>query len=199
MNGVHPEPEEVPGPAAERGQAETVQDSPLEKPAVGSNTNIPVGSDGPAPVPISLQRLTDRTLQFLSTASNETIGACLVGLGATTYFVFGRVGLVLIGMVGGVALHATWEHGHTIAPEATSAEEKRRREVGVDVAKRVLDWRNERKEDGSESDVRLDFVGKELNFKNFRPETAAALQELTDAAIRDYVKYDYLTGSCSSG
>src|SRR3954451_11700486 len=44
----------------------------------------------------------DATLRFFATASNETLGACVVGLCASTYLVLGRVGLVLIGAVGGV-------------------------------------------------------------------------------------------------
>ena len=55
------------------------------------------------------QDLTSYALNFLSNASNETLGACFVGLGATTYLVLGRIGLVLIGVVGGVVLHATWD------------------------------------------------------------------------------------------
>src|SRR5437868_920931 len=51
------------------------------------------------------QDLTSRILDFLSNASNETLIASLVGLGATTYFVLGRLGLLLIGGVGGVVLH----------------------------------------------------------------------------------------------
>ena len=58
---------------------------------------------------LDVRTLTDRTLHFLATASNETLGACLVGLSAGTYLILGRVGLVLIGVVGGVVLHATFE------------------------------------------------------------------------------------------
>src|SRR6266480_6019842 len=52
----------------------------------------------------TLQRFADRAIDFLSSASNETLGACLVGLGATTYFILGRVGLVVIGVAGGIVL-----------------------------------------------------------------------------------------------
>jgi len=144
--------------------------------------------------------LTDRALDFLSTASNETLGACLVGLGATTYLVLGRVGLVLIGVVGGVVLHATWEgNGNASGPQsAKTAEEKRRREVGVDVLHRVLNWRarsGREATDGEEDEEaaeRVDLVSKkELDFSTFRPETAKALDEFTDAFTRDYVKWWY--------
>src|ERR1700712_2822807 len=144
----------------------------------------------------TIQNLTDQALQFLSTASNETIGACLAGLGATTYLVLGRVGLVLIGVVGGVALHAAWDgsiQGTTTA-EAKAAEERRRKEIGLDIVKRVLTWQTSRQIEAAGSTnadepSKVELVpGKKLDFSEFRPETAAALNELTDAVIRDYVK-----------
>ncbi|GME28984.1 hypothetical protein GTA08_BOTSDO12774 [Neofusicoccum parvum] len=152
---------------------------------------------GDAP-PVNLQALTDRALQFLSTATNETLGACLVGLGATTYLVLGRVGLVLIGVVGGIVLHAQWEGSlHGFADEQTrAAEERRRKEIGLDVLKRVMDVRAQTKDShslrrrDSELDIQL-FSGKQLDYSSFQPETGAALSELTDAIVRDYVKWWY--------
>ncbi len=149
---------------------------------------------------LDVKSLTDKTLHFLATASNETLGACLVGLGAGTYLVLGRVGLVLIGVVGGVVLHATWEgHGHDgegDSKEQTSKNvETRRKEVSVQVAKRVLDWRDTQSQktasqqhDDIDLSLKL-YAGKTLDYSEFQLETAAALTELTDAVIRDYVKY----------
>lgn len=153
--------------------------------------------------PLDLRALTDHALTFLSTASNETLGACLVGLGASTYLILGRVGLILIGVVGGVVLHATWEgQGHgTRAHDAGPSGDPRRRELGVDIAHRILDWRDApggKKKDSDGGDAQDDsdlavrlFSGKDLDYSAFRPETAAALTELTDAVIRDYVKWWY--------
>jgi hypothetical protein len=146
--------------------------------------------------PFDVKALTDRALHFLATASNETLGACLVGLGAGTYLILGRVGLVLIGVVGGVVLHATWE-GQIQSSEDTQqkgkSSETRKRELGAHVANRLLDWRDKReKQDGDadNSDLSLKlYSGKNLDYSDFKPETAAALTELTDAVIRDYVKY----------
>jgi len=147
---------------------------------------------------LDVRALTDRALHFLANASNETLGACLVGLSAATYLILGRVGLVLIGIAGGVVLHATWEaHAHASGDGAEKGHipERWRRENGVDVMHRLLDWRDTKSsngeksgDDGSNLDVKLS-SGKELDFSDFRPETAAALTELTDAIIRDYVKY----------
>jgi hypothetical protein len=144
---------------------------------------------------VTVQAITDQALQFLSTASNETIGACLVGLGATTYLVLGRVGLVLMGVVGGVVLHATWEGnlGHSGAAEVRAAEETRRREIGLDVIKRALTWqaskKNSQNEEDEMSSERIEFIAnKNLDYSAYPPETATAMTELTDAIIRDYVK-----------
>jgi hypothetical protein len=146
--------------------------------------------------PFDVKALTDRTLHFLATASNETLGACLAGLGAGTYLILGRVGLVLIGVVGGVVLHATWEghHGNNKETQGRSAD-ARKRELAVDIAQRVLDWRTDKtqekghaRDDSSDFNVQL-YSGKTLDYSDFKPETAAALTELTDAVIRDYVKY----------
>ncbi|KAF2647854.1 hypothetical protein K491DRAFT_699353 [Lophiostoma macrostomum CBS 122681] len=165
----------------------------VEKPSIHKDPD----ASPPAPA-VDLAALTDRALHFLATASNETLGACLVGLGAGTYLVLGRVGLLLIGVVGGVVLHAQWEgHAHGGSDSAAQKNpEARKRELGIDVAHRVLDWRgaaSTKGKDGSESsdiDVQL-YAGKSLDYSSFKPETAAALTELTDAVIRDYVKWWY--------
>jgi hypothetical protein len=135
--------------------------------------------------------LTTQALDFLSNASNETLGACLVAIGASTYLVLGRVGLVIMGVVGGVVLHASWEAN---SPEAKQIEE-RRRELGLDVAKRTLAWRQNiqgEDEDGNDEPIKVEVIkGMTLDFSDFKPETAEALTELADAVIRDYVKYTY--------
>lgn len=146
--------------------------------------------------------LTDRALHFLSTASNEALGFSLVGLGAITYVLLGRVGLVLMGVVGGVVLRTAWESGiHGPADkEARAAQEKRRREVGLDVVHKVLDWRTrtsnvpQEVQDDSLAFASQLYSGKQLDYSSFGPDTAAALNELTDAVIRDYVKYVAITG-----
>lgn len=131
----------------------------------------------------NLESLTTRALNFLSTASTETIGGIAVGLAACTYLVLGRVGLVLIGALGGVVLHATWE-----GQSSLSGAEDVRREKGLDIIKRILDLRDStaRDDDGDQEDV---IVGN--NFDGIPPETAAALNEVVDAVIRDYVKWWY--------
>jgi hypothetical protein len=144
-----------------------------------------------------LTSLTTTTLQFLANASSEKLGACAIGLCASTYLILGRVGLVLIGAVGGVVLHATWESSgderggpqNSIHPSLS-----KRREVGLEVAKRVLDWRDENKPAGNE-DAQVEEAQSEgltaprrLDLSGFKSETGAALTNLVDAIIRDYVQ-----------
>ena len=139
--------------------------------------------------------LTSKVLDFLSSASNETLCACALGMGAITYFILGRVGLVLIGAGAGVVLHATWtEHGRG-SYEFNESEKKRRKEIGLDIVRRLLDWQDTKslsiEQNGTEKQT-IDGIlseHKELDFSDFQPETSAALTSLVDAVIRDYVKY----------
>ncbi|KAL8906845.1 MAG: hypothetical protein Q9207_001772 [Kuettlingeria erythrocarpa] len=117
-----------------------------------------------------------------------------------TYFILGRVGLVLMGITGGIALHATWEeYGLQPGDQAGSAEERARkkREDGLSILHRVLDWREGRPSpdadmNRSSRDVPVKLSGnKQLDFSEFEPATGAALTGLTDAVIRDYVKWWY--------
>lgn len=148
-------------------------------------------------IAIQARDLTTRALDFLSNASNETLGACIVGLVATTWLVLGRVGLVLIGIIGGVLLHATWEGDtqNNANDEARALEAKKRREKGLDIALRVLDW-NERREGSRELNEVLDTpvaapTQKQLDFAGFLPKTKDALTNLVDTIVRDYVKWWY--------
>ena len=81
---------------------------------------------------------------FRLKSNNKTLGAHAVGLCATTYLVLGRVGLVLIGAAGGIVLHATWEasnHAGAGGQGPTADSSRKRRELGIEVVKRTLDWR----------------------------------------------------------
>ena len=132
---------------------------------------------------------TSRILDFLSNATNETLGACIVALGAATWLVLGRVGLVIIGVVGGVVLHATWEGSvqGNATDDIKATEARTRREKGLEIVGRVLDWREKTKDDTYSDEVESS-AQKTLDFSDFQPETGAALTALTDAVIRDYVR-----------
>ncbi|USW56196.1 Putative Phox-associated domain, sorting nexin, PX domain superfamily [Septoria linicola] len=164
-------------------------DEAVEKVPATENTAVPAE---PQSVASSLQSLTDKALNFLATASNETLGACLVGLGAATYIVLGRVGLVIIGVAGGVVLQATWDGTRNgSGSDATKpSEAERRREAGVDVVKRVLDWRVSSRAQFHAEDSRV-YASQALDYSSFGPEASAALDAFTTAVIKDYVHYWY--------
>src|SRR5947209_3982766 len=169
---------------------------------------LPKPADNPAnkiqdlTTPVASEKLwdiTDAFLNFLSNASNETLGACAVGLCATTYLVLGRIGLVLMGAAGGIVLHATWEaSNNTAAGGKSNAAEgsRRRRELGIEVVRRALDWRVTSQGAPEGEVLKTGTVegspdDKILGYSDFRPATRAALTALTDAVIRDYVRQVY--------
>ena len=135
--------------------------------------------------------LTSRALEFLSTANSETLGACAVGLCAVTYFVLGRVGLLLIGLTAGVVIHAAWEgREHGVVDETFRTEEgRKRREKGLDIVHRLLDLRLSPSSTGDEEN-KAD-ANKQLDYTDLPVETGKSLEGLTGAIIRDYVKWWY--------
>lgn len=167
-------------------------DSAEKSDSISNNTMAKVTEDAT----VNFPELISFILRFLSDATNETLAACFIGLGASTYIVFGRLGLVLIGVVGGVILHATWEeHSKTqIDEELNVSDTKNRRERGLDVIRRILDGPGNSRAADTESELALNqeetsLSSSEPDFSSFEPGTAAALAGLTDAVIRDYVKY----------
>lgn len=158
-----------------------------------SNTTIAKATED---VSVNFRELISYLLRFLSDATNETLAACFIGLGTSTYIVFGRLGLMLIGVVGGVILHATWEEQSKDRSdeEVKVSDIKNRRERGLDVIQRILDGPGNSRAADSESELAQNqdetpLSSSEADFSSFEPGTAAALASLTDAVIRDYVKY----------
>ncbi len=174
----------------ERVQSELQSPTVPEKEQGGSQPDPAPTSSTPSPQPLTTSAAIDATLKFFANASNETLGACAVGLCASTYLVLGRVGLVLIGAVGGVVLHATWEsqYGGRSADERADLE-RRKKELGIEVTRRVLDWREKKQEQKDEDEAILE--SKPLDYSDFEPETRSALTKFTDAVIKDYVKWWY--------
>lgn len=138
--------------------------------------------------PPQSKELLDSALDFLSNASNEALFGVFACLMVATYIILGRLGLILIGTIAGVILHASWEgssngpHGHE-----TGSTNARRRDFSLRIANRVLDWQTRKlstdPDTKSAGELTLD-----LDYTTFRPKTAAALKSLTDAVIKDYVK-----------
>lgn len=173
----------------EDSTADSVSLNILEKSTDASKeTTLETTSPANTTEPSETEDLTTRALRFFSTASNETLGGIAVGLAACTYFVLGRVGLVLIGAFGGVILHASWEGQNT----AAGLSEESRREKGLDIIKRVLDSRDVQDKEKEESGLGGEGDLVATGFESLSPETATALKEFIDAVIRDYVKWWYV-------
>jgi hypothetical protein len=163
-----------------------------EIPHEGSNgraaTGLELGSSSKSSI-VNAEDLATKILRFLSGASSEVLGGIALGLVVCTYLVLGRIGLVLIGALGGIVLHATWEGQSGPVGRAEDA----RRENSLEVVKRVLDWREDRVQslDNEEADQGEQSILPGGGFEDFRPETRAALTAFVEAVIRDYVKWWY--------
>ncbi|KAK5115691.1 hypothetical protein LTR62_000780 [Meristemomyces frigidus] len=174
-------------------EAVPVEETPAEQ---GAINNVKKEADnetsGSTSFTATMQSVTDSALHFLSHASNETLGACLVGLSATTYLILGRVGLLFIGVASGVVLHATWEGiRHDDRDEATKKKElEQKREAGFQIARRLLERRKAVGGGEQQEDVKV-YAKEALDFSSFEPETEKALNYFVDTIITDYVHYWY--------
>ncbi|KAJ6006560.1 hypothetical protein N7451_004504 [Penicillium sp. IBT 35674x] len=178
-------------------------DVPATKPTAPELTASPEHIQGtPSPEHPShtglLKGCLDSTLEFLSTSSNERLLGVLGLLVIGTYIILGRLGLLLIGAALGAILHASWEGpAHPNNNDILSVPQKRR-ELALEVSKRLLDWplrtisaTSDEGTDGNLVALPEDLSTLDLEYGTFRPATAAALRVLTDAVVKDYVKYWY--------
>lgn len=129
-------------------------------------------------------------VQHLSASSNEALVCVCICMVGATYVLLGRFGLLLIGLVGGIILRSSWEGmDHSDLPNS-----RNRGELSLNVANRLLDWPGrksanaEHGPDDSQLSLSKDRQRSPVDYSSFRPKTAAALDSLTDAIIRDYVK-----------
>lgn len=151
-----------------------------------------------APYAVRAEEVKGFVLKFLATSSNESLAGVFVGLAIATYVLLGRLGLLLIGLVLGVVLHASWEGtSDESKPEGPdSRNPRRRKELALELASRLLDWPERARgelpngdEDNRQRTVetRDGRPETDLDYSAFGPRTSVALKALTDAAVRDYV------------
>ena len=129
--------------------------------------------------------MATKIFQFLSTATPLTLGAIAVALAAVTYFILGRIGLVLIGAFGGITSFVIWESQH---PEVAQAVRGEKRHAFLD---QLLDNTYGDAELQVQREEEKDLTAALQSFDDFQPETRDALRELVDAVIRDYVDWWY--------
>lgn len=150
----------------------------------------PGGSDPPEPeaqAPGSRrdEDLVAKLIDFLSTATPGTLRGVVAGLCVATYFILGRIGLVLIGAFGGVVLFISYEAKH---PDVSRVV---RGESGNDAIQRLLQQLKDgaRERDTETPDATEDQLLR--SFDDFRPKTREAMKAFVDAVIKDYVKWWY--------
>ncbi|KLU86567.1 PX domain-containing protein [Magnaporthiopsis poae ATCC 64411] len=134
------------------------------------------GSDG---------TIANKIIQFLSTATPETLGAIAVGLAAVTYLVLGQVGLLLIGVFAGAVGVISWEARNPVVARNV------RGEKGVDALARILDYKGALSVAAGADAKDGEDAAPLRGFEDFQPETRDALNGLVDAVIRDYVNWWY--------
>ncbi|KKK13852.1 hypothetical protein ARAM_001550 [Aspergillus rambellii] len=147
------------------------------------------------PSAVQTKKLMDITLEFLSTCSNEKLILVIICLMGAVYLLLGRLGLLLIGVILGVFLHASWE-GHN-NDNSSESQRSSRKQLSLNVAHRLLNWHinesniSETKENNTGGGIIGSELSVELDTSTFGPATTAALTSLIDAALKDYVNYWY--------
>lgn len=130
-------------------------------------------------VPAVAQDTTAQVLEFFANAPDGVLVAVALAFASVLYAIFGQIGLLAIGITAGVLLHAHWVglHGE--------------KEVGIAQLEKALEAKGTQKVK-SMLDVEEEEVDKqEIGFKDFKPETAKALDEIVTRTIEDYVRYWY--------
>lgn len=131
-------------------------------------------------------------LSFLETADNGVLLGILGVSALLTYLILGRLGLLLIGLVSGFLFH---DYGVGLIADKGAGDERsdvalyssrRRRELGIEVASRLLDWKPQKDVLRADQE-RADGNVAVLDLTKFPPATAAALTELIDSIVNGYV------------
>ena len=133
------------------------------------------------------QSLINSVFFFLSDANPPTLVAIIGGLVAVLYLFFGKLSLLFIGILSGVVLHIWWDDFEHAGDRTVEDRAKgKRRELGIEVANRLLSWQERQARHSVLSDATTS-NGVLRDYSNFRSKTATALTTLTDAVIDSYV------------
>lgn len=143
-----------------------------------------------------LGNVTKPLLRHLSNASNETAVATSIGLAILIYFVFGRLGLLLIGVVVGVVLHASWEVKESSSSARLRLQRRKQlKRTGLEVVDTLLHWRTEVNE-SSKEEAQTGHGNREtahdIDSLKSLPKTADAVEQLKDAILQNYVTWGNL-------
>lgn len=125
-------------------------------------------------------------LNFFTNATPTTLAAVGVASIAVAFALFGRLGLLLMGALGGVAVFVSCEF---LNPRFSAAV---RPETGTQALDRLwLELQATKPLSSNDDSEAEDERPTAKSFDDFRPQTREALASLVDAVIRDYVKWWY--------
>ncbi|RPB24512.1 hypothetical protein L211DRAFT_171494 [Terfezia boudieri ATCC MYA-4762] len=151
-----------------------VQDGKLETVKSSEQPPLPAEEEVSTPSPLNLEQIAAQCMQFLSTAPPEVLGCVLVGATAVSYMIFGRLALFITGTLVGAIVHSSWET-------------HRRRNGRQDT---IFAWKAT-KEKVPEDDLEILKAARKFNLASPPSGIAEAMDELTSAIVRDYVKHWY--------
>lgn len=124
---------------------------------------------------------------FFSKCSAKLRAAIAILVFTVICLLFGRLLFILIGVIGGVLLHAWWEELNEYPGLNKDDEAKRRRrKLGIEIAETVLGLGKFSTAPLPNGEVKSG--SSELPFGELNPTTAAALENLVDVVINDYVR-----------
>ena len=139
-----------------------------------SESESPTTTTTTATTPATTTTLADAAniaITFLSTAPSEQLIAISIAGTVVLYIVFGQLGLIAIGVIAGAVGHATLS--------LTTQKD------GSGLSAGLTQWIEARKPTGDEKATVLSTA---VDFSSLPPETAKAMEELTEAVVRDYIK-----------
>ncbi|KAI1928168.1 hypothetical protein LOZ65_002136 [Ophidiomyces ophidiicola] len=134
-----------------------------------------------------------QAIPFLVQCNLISVAAFASSVFLILYSIFGRVFLILTGVVGGVILHAWWE-AFSIGFDENKAKEstQRQREIGVEVVRRLLAG-VEPPTERTRASVCITAKAHttETDLKNSNESIASAIEAFIDILIKDYIRWWY--------
>ncbi|KAK2748688.1 hypothetical protein FQN57_000269 [Myotisia sp. PD_48] len=129
---------------------------------------------------------------FVAHADRVTLAGTAGGLVVITYLLFGKLTLLLIGIIGGVILHVWWEDefigggdNQRDAPDG-----RKRQELSIEIADRLTRG-TVHGEPMNDQDATSAEIVAAADYSKLSPAISTALTALTDSVIRGYVSSWY--------
>ncbi|KAJ1326644.1 PXA domain-containing protein [Microdochium nivale] len=131
------------------------------------------------------ENLITKLLDFLATATPESLCMITAGLTLLTYLVIGQLGLLLVGAFGGMAAFAAIERRDPGLSRAV------RGQKGYAFLETLFESAKAKAPENASMSDDIDTSSDLRSFDDFQPETRDALNEFVDATVRDYVNWWY--------